>query len=308
MRYYRDYQHYRTAWEDAFRSTPPIPLNIDIELSATCNLRCGFCFLQDPKYQTIKHTPSMPHHLAVEAIYQAYTLGVPAIKLNWRGESTLHPKFTKITELAASFEFHEIICNTNGNCPEEAIDGLMACTKVIFSLDSMDKGQYESMRKGGKIRDIMRTINILIEKGHKNIHVRRVITKENQDEDFVQIAKSAWKSFVNVSEHYCMDRNSDKKMQLSSKNQKARTYCGYPSQRLVVASNGDIFPCCVDYFGEMKLGNIQYNSLYEVWNSKKLNSLRRNLKINNQGEWSNQCKNCTSWMAYESNEKEKLNA
>ena len=65
-----------------------IPLCIDIETAAICDLACPFCFRQ------FAATPDniIDASFCYNLIDQAAELGVPSIKFNWRGEPLLHPK------------------------------------------------------------------------------------------------------------------------------------------------------------------------------------------------------------------------
>jgi len=285
---YKSYNDYREDWKNAAKQTPKIPLNVDVELSAVCNLECPFCFLQNKKYQ--KPEPAfMPTEVAVEVINEAAKLGVPALKFNWRGEPTLHPQFNEILMYASKKNFWDIIVNTNGNFRYSKLAGLSVATKVIFSIDTFDFDLYKQMRKGGDLAKVLLNVNFLFYNKHKNIVLRRIITEENKNEDFKGIAKKLITD-VKVSEHYAFERVENKKMNIP------RTYCEYPSQRLVVATNGNVYPCCIDYFETMKLGNIKSDKLIDIWNSKKLVDLRSELK---KGNFQGVCANCTSWLSYD---------
>jgi len=286
------FKKYRELWAQAHIKTPAMPLNVDIELSAICNLKCPFCFLSNPKHEQPHKFMSLD--LAIQTINAAQRMGVPAIKLNWRGESTLNPNFTRIAEYAATMDFHEILLNTNGNYNEMALDGLLACTKVMFSLDSMVPATYKKMRCGGDLFRVATNIQRLIESGHRNIWVRRVITADNKSEDFVRAVRDAFCDKVKVAEHYCFDRVKGQDRPAE------RVYCGYPSQRLVVACDGGIYPCCVDYDCTMKLG--EATRLKEAWAMAQ--NLRECLKANDKQYFTDVCKNCTSWMAYKSPKRE----
>jgi len=302
MRYYATYQHYRKAWQDAKYRTPTIPLNLDIELSTVCNLQCPFCFTQDKAFKLLKLKPYMEKDLALYIIEQAHFIGIPALKFNWRGEATLHPDFTEIMKFAKKKDFYDIIINTNGNVPDSALEGLKLATKIIVSLDTFGKDQYAKLRKKGDLRTVINTINYLIDSGHNNISVRRVLTKENNNEDFHHIAKTVFGDKVKTSEHHCFDRNTLESYSIT-KLDKKRTYCGYPSQRLVIGTNGDVFPCCVDYFETMKLANIEKDDLQTIWEDIILYNLRKNLKQNIFFK-NTQCLDCTSFMAYNVPERE----
>ncbi|MCK5358311.1 MAG: SPASM domain-containing protein [Elusimicrobiales bacterium] len=289
---YKSYADYRTAWSIAPTEKPPIPLNIDIELSAVCNLKCPFCFTQNKNYK--QKNKFMPLNLAKSIIDQASDIGVPALKFNWRGESTIHPEFSTILEYAKSKgTFYDLLVNTNGNYISDAIDGLLSATKVIFSVDSFEPETYEKMRKGGDLKLLLKNIEEL--KNH-NIILSRVITKSNKNEDFKGKAKELFGN-IEIREHYVFERSKEVKTAIK------RVYCGYPSQRLVISIDGGFYPCCVDYFETMKLGNFCQNSIMNIWESKQLNKIISGLKKN---IFSNQCKKCTSWISYVNKKREAL--
>jgi len=178
---YSSYDEYRNAWKDAYKNDPPIPLNVDIELASVCNLKCPMCFYGEAEWNNEMMKPSfdgkpkkrlMPSEMARSIIDQCAELGVPALKFNWRGESTIHPEYSDILKYAAykwrilvdngyinidvgtgmpfttsdKFSsllcFHDILVNTNANCKDHAIDGLMAATKCMISLDSTFNHKY----------------------------------------------------------------------------------------------------------------------------------------------------------------------
>lgn len=309
---FANHHTYRDAWSKAFREDPPIPLNVDLELASLCNLACPYCFwgeddfnakMREKGWDGIVKKRFMPTDLAKKIIDECSALGVPAIKINWRGESTLHPDFTEIVRYASNKtpRFHDLLINTNGNCPPQAIDGLSLATKVMISLDSLDPTTYPKMRVRGNLTNALNTVYALSARSHPNLWVRRVITKVNRDEDFVGKARSLFGPGVHVSEHFCFDRNVDEHHQMNDPvlaEKFDRTYCGYPSQRIMVSSSGLCYPCCVDYDETMPIGNVYKQTLGEIWHGDAMQNLRKTLRANNTEAMSKTCQNCTSWMAY----------
>ena len=302
---------YREAWDRAHFEDPEIPLNVDIELASVCNLKCPFCFWGSDKFNadmqklSFDNKPKkrfMETELAINIINEAAELKVPALKFNWRGESTLHPDFSYILQDARrqrdtdnSF-FHEIILNTNGNFPDSAIEGIMATTKVIFSIDSFLRETYQRMRRGGSLDLAIDNVKKIISRGHENIVVRRVMTEDNASEEFALEATAIFGKNVSVSEHYCFNRNEVESLDME------RTYCGYPSQRLVIASDGTVYPCCVDFENQMMIGYYGavelYGDIKSIWQNPNLKNLRRELKKDIFN--SEICADCKSFMAYKS--------
>lgn len=311
---YHSYSKYREAWEKADTEDPPVPLNVDLELASICNLRCPMCFIPDPNFEKFISQKSddgrplrrlMPKELAFKIIDQCAEIGVPALKFNWRGESTLHPDYSEIVKYAKSTPgspFLELLANTNANCPDKSIVGLMACTKVMISLDSMVPETYAQMRVGGHLEDAKGRISQLVFRGHPNIWVRRVLTKLNYKEPFFDQVKKEWGEKIKVSQHYCFDRNEKISNEISGcdhDESKSRRYCSYPSQRLVITSTGRVYPCCIDLHETMQVGDITKQSISEIWAGEPIKDLRKRLRSIETSTWSETCKNCESWMSYD---------
>jgi len=331
---------YRRAWDNAYTQDPAVPLNVDIELASVCNLTCPFCFISDSKFDEMIRQPSqdgksrrrlMPTEMALRLINECAAIGVPALKMNWRGESTLHPDYSKIlahtkklfwrhdgtpvlaAEGAVSGSpadykpaFHDILVNTNDNCRDEAIPGLMAATKVMVSLDSLNPATYAVMRRGGSLPRAIEVVKELIRRGHPNIWVRRVLAKENKHEPFFKMVRAEFGEAVKVSEHFCFDRNEGATHSESGcdHDDMDRTYCGYPSQRIVVASSGLCYPCCINLHETMPVGDLRRQTLLEVWNGEPMKRLRSELRA---GQYKSEaCKNCVSWMSYDAPQRAKV--
>ena len=318
-------QEYRSAWSSADKADFSVPLNLDIELAAACNARCPFCLYGDKDWAQSMAEPDwdghakrrfMPKSMALLLIEEAAEMGIPAIKLNFRGESTLHPDFTAIARRARRMQdwrknrmvsgFYDILLNTNGNCPAKALDGLMYCTRVTVSLDTMDEAIYEKVRPGLSIEEAWGTIDWMVSKGHRGIMVRRVVCKENREEDFKKAVLARWAKGVRVSEHHAFDRNPCRQESTHGEDPKdwPRRFCGYPAQRIIVEASGRIQPCCVAWKGEFDCGVYPGVSLADYWKSPSrrmlVDELRRGVLQNPK------CVACTSFAAYNRPEREAL--
>lgn len=324
MAVFATHEDYRRAWAEAYKSDPPVPLNIDIELASLCNLACPFCFWGEAKFQEEMLKASsdgkakkrlMPTDLAIQLIDEAAKIGVPALKFNWRGESTLHPEYSRILQHARFRPrptngtaplaggdgylpaFYELLVNTNANCKDRAVDGLMAATKVMISLDSTIPEIYAQMRVNGRLERALEVSRELIRRKHPNLWIRRVITKVNRDEPFAEnVRRILGPDGYKVAQHYAVNRSKDQDHQMDNPESYERTYCGYPSQRIMVAADGTCFPCCVDTDGTMPMGVFNGGNLLEIWNGEEFRKLRADLRQNKLT--SEICKRCESWMAY----------
>ncbi len=124
-----------------------IPLCIDLEVAAVCDLACPHC------YRQYIATPDkiMKAELVYKLIDQAAEINVPSMKFNWRGEPLLHPELPKFIKYAKEKGILETIINTNATMMNEKVannlidSGLDIC---IYSFDGGTKKTYEKMRPG----------------------------------------------------------------------------------------------------------------------------------------------------------------
>lgn len=325
------FDSYREAWAKAYKEDPPVPLNVDIELASICNLACPMCYYgeadfikemkEEKDWDGGKKRRFMPADMAFRLIDECADIGVPALKMNFRGESTLHPQYWQIMGYARSkalkkwpeeswsldyedrVSFYEILVNTNANCNDKAIDGLMSATKVMVSLDSMVPETYEKIRVNGKLERALEVIGELRRRQHPGLWVRRVVTTINREEPFIAQVKEKFGEDIHVSEHFAFDRNHYAHLALEKEDFETdkwkRTYCGYPSQRLIVTASGLCLPCCVDWRQELSVGDWPRQTLLEIWNGDPMRRLRENLRADRVGDPKGICANCTSYMAYQ---------
>lgn len=309
------YQEYRKAWDSADKVDPPIPLCVDLELASLCGLKCPMCYWGDSGFQSEMKAVDfdggsmkrqMPIELALRLIDEAYSIGVPSMKFHGRGDGIHHKNYSEILTYARieGGKDWDLLVNTHGNGGPDKIGGLMAASKVMISLDSTRQPTYAKMRAGGRLGAVIWTIEELIQRGHNNVWVRRVITDLNKEEDFVMECRNIFGPKVHISEHFAFNRRNSQRTSAThyeDEQEWEREYCAYPSVRLMVTASGQVLPCCVDWRAEMVVGNVYEQSLKEIWNGEKITKLREELRA---GKFSSKiCQRCTSFQAYRRQEK-----
>ena len=132
---------------DAFAAAGMAPLCVDIEVAAVCDLACPFCYRQ---------FIATPDKIIDEALFrrivdQAAELGVPSLKLNWRGEPLLNPKLPEMVDYAKRKGILETLINTNATTLDEKKARALieaGLDLIIYSFDGGSKQSYERMRPG----------------------------------------------------------------------------------------------------------------------------------------------------------------
>lgn len=141
---------------------PSKPNRLILELSQNCNLNCIMCGFGGKPISSFRF---MSEELIQTIIKQGDFLSdLHEIRLNGRGESTLHPGFIKIVEyLSELFPKARLTLFTNLMFQDEKIlDNLLENNVNLFvSIDSPKKENLEFIRKGTRFDLLMRRIKML---------------------------------------------------------------------------------------------------------------------------------------------------
>lgn len=288
-----EYKKYRERYEQwpRMRRLSDFPVHLDLELSSACNLRCPMCptvYIDDPSFEKFKEgnmAAMMPMDMFKKAIDEGSQYGdFCSIKLNYRGESTLHPQIVEMISYASDAGVIDIMVNTNGNYPislnKEMVDA--GLTWVAFSLDAIRPETYGICRKGGNFFDAYAAaLDMCKHVDRLHVQVGYVVQRMNKDEtdEFVEFWARMPVHRILVSDAY----NSgglikNEKAILTKKYVSANDSFCCPQlwQRVVVWNDGRMFPCCHAWNApdDLYLGNISDMTIRDAWHSVKLQNLR----------------------------------
>ena len=292
------YISYRTEWYLArhFAILPKRPLNVDIELSDACNLRCTMCVHGMDGLPNVGH---MDEGLAERLILEASSLKIPAIKFNWRGEPGLHPKLIDYIRLASSLGFADIQINTNlVSFTSQKIHELVnsGIHRIIVSCDGATKETYESIRIGSSFDRLIANLTLISELkrlGRRRFpKVRIQFVKQQSNYHEVDLFLDKFKVYADdlrISE--VSNRGADGVVSVGDQIAVGRRRCEQPWQRLIISKDGSIHPCCNDWDQLYSIGHVADTSLAKAWNSDKLNDLR-DVNLQQTLDSHYMCKNC----------------
>ena len=324
-----DYLNYRNNWNNQpnkiikhkintnkFNDKKIIPLCLDIETAAICDLACPFCFRE------FTATPDkiIDESVCYDLIDQAAKLKIPSIKFNWRGEPLLHPKLPKFINYAKEKGILETIINTNatqlkGGLAEELIKS--GLDFIIYSFDGGTKATYEKMRPGrfkqNKFEDVYNNIKnfkLLKDKFNSKFpytKIQMILMKEtfNEKKEFFDNFKE-YVDDVSLSQYTergakisDLDENSLSqyhhalalhKLPIGTpylrdaygniKIATGRKPCEQPFQRLLVTYEGRVAMCCYDWGATYPVG---YTNSKAFDNLKDYSSVIKKAKDNKKG-------------------------
>ncbi|MCO4783740.1 MAG: SPASM domain-containing protein [Candidatus Cloacimonetes bacterium] len=292
------FKEYRLKWNKAANDNylPDFPLHLDIELSDACNLKCAYCA---QGLGMVTDVGFINNDFAYGLIDQAVEMGICSLKFNWRGEAALNPILPDLVKYAKDKGILEVQMNTNG-LPKKK-DILIECAKngmdrLIFSVDGFSKESYESVRIGGNYDTLVKNIHRLLDWKKENDQakpfVRLQMVRSNVTAHEVDDFIAYWQDKVDdVRISDVMDRGQGGSFSVGDRKTIGRRRCPQPYQRLIVARDGRVSPCCADWDQKFVVGDATKDSLKDIWKNKRMTAMRT-VQEKDQHDKIDICKNC----------------
>lgn len=265
----------RAVTERLGPSTPPI---IQIEPTNLCNLRCVSC----SAWRAHRAQGFMPLPLFKKIIDDASSIRVSEIRLWLHGEPLLHPHFG---EMVAYIKQKGIAVHiiTNGSAlsgrksREILSAGVNFMDIVRISVLGYSREVHELVMKGVQHDRVVKNIQNFVEARNQlglsgpRISVVNYDLPENMKERdiFVEFwsKKVDWVSVGSISQSFASFNTGNGPTAIRT------TTCGDP-EHMWVFWNGEVTRCGQDINGEYIFGNLEHQSITEVWNCQGLKDLR----------------------------------
>ncbi len=261
-------------WFHRFKRVPKFPLNIDIESSSDCSLKCDHCFRQ---YMDMKESGRMEMDLYRKIVDECAARGLFTLKFSMRGEPTLHPQIAEMVLYAKQSGIKEVWINTHGGHLTEAMaEGFVKagldCLTVSF--DGLGE-MYESIRIPLKYEESIERLRTLAAV-RKRLGARKPLIK----------VQTLWSAIKDDPEAYLrvMRPLVDKVSYNIDFDFKAIHFVPDPNyvcyrlwQRLAITSSGDILKCPSDFEKDEVFANVRDRSIKEVWDTLQEQERRRHL-------------------------------
>lgn len=253
------------------------PLYLLIEPTSICNLRCKMCFQTDKFFSDKNNMGFIDFDFYKDLIDQAVVGGTKALTMASRGEPLLNKKFPEMLDYAGG-KFFELKVNTNAMLMDEKMSHKLLendITDLVFSIDSADKEQYESMRVGAKFETVLKNIdnfNRIRERYYPNSKtVTRISGVKCSSEQDMERFTSFWSKYVDeVAYVNCVNRKDS----YNNAKTELKTSCKLLWSRMYIWWDGVCNPCDFDYRSNLGIGNAKEKSLKEIWLGDRLQQVR----------------------------------
>ncbi|MEW5772134.1 MAG: radical SAM/SPASM domain-containing protein [Thermodesulfobacteriota bacterium] len=278
----------RYAWNTypKKRKVAAFPLNIDIEVSSVCQLKCTHCFRQ---YMDIGENGFMPLDLYRSIVEECGRHGLFTLKFSMRGEPLLHPDIVEMVRLAKAAGIREVWINTNGGAiTEKLARGIIGAGVdwVTMSFDGLGE-HYEAVRIPLKYEESLEKLKTL----------RRV--RDELGANTLLNVQAIWSSIKHDPQAYIrlmkgiVDRvayNPDMHFDHNTSVPDPGFVCPRLWQRLCITSTGNYLKCPSDFTMQDILGNAREIGVKQAWD--ELQGRQRRLHLEGRRLESRVCSVC----------------
>ena len=282
------------------------PAYMHIELTNACNLRCVMC----PRSEMKRPVGYMSMELFRSIIDQVPKNSIPAMCLQNFGESTMHQNLVEMIKYAkANPNVGEVHLLTNCTLLDEKLSRELLESKIDMiglSFEGVDKKTYESLRVGADFEkvagNIKRLLQIQREIGAKDTVINIQMTRMKETEEKIDGFIRRWQPYLNYNDGIRIKFYDTWAGQVKDRSVKSfddiSGYCKMPENNMVVLWNGDVTICCKDCFGKQIIGNLNRQSIKQIWQGGEYELIRKLMRTGQQGKIE-LCKNCTDWHKWE---------
>jgi len=293
---------------------PRRPQAINVEITAICDARCIHC----PREDMERSQRPMPLDLFKKLVDEAAELGVPDLCPNGFGEILTMRSFDEHLAYARSKPHRfRILVNTNGfRMDDEKIESFLRheVDLLNITLDGATAETFEKIRVRLKLDQIEDNIRRLIKTRNDRgmtvpkIRVGMIAIPQNKHEHRALLAK--WQGvadFVGIggftNRAGSLDENElipDAAQRLPSESQaievgrRAARSCVLPFRDMNIWADGRAVLCCDDWNEEHVVGDLNTQTLSEIWHGPALKHARSR-HIAGLGEELEICRRCNMW-------------
>lgn len=276
------------------------PVQLVLEVVAACNLSCRAC-----PYPNLKREKGVMSDDLYEKIVSEIGRNSPNETNLWfafMGEpTTLGEKLFRMIKLAKDKGIKNTSLNTNATLiTGQMIDWIFqsGIDKIYISVDAASADSYGKIRIGGDFQKVKEnTLKLLAKRKEKGLKKPEVITQfismeenSNEEESF----KEYWPSVGAIAK---IRRKLGWGGQIESKDlniaQSDRNMpCPWIMRQMVVLWDGRVAQCDADYEGIYSAGDINKQTIFEVWNGE----LKKRREKHLGGDFDFMpCSQCNDW-------------
>ena len=292
--------------------TVEFPTHVVLSVAMPCNAKCPHCPYTETNSELRLRYADTPFVSPVLFRKIARECGEHGayLRITGGGEPMLHPAdMSKLIEYARNHGAR-IWMNTNGSMfTDEMVDRLLTCgTDLIeFSVDAAEPEVYKIVRAGLDWDELLSTMRAFLRRRQELKAPTRIVCSMVVQEiikDKIQQYVKFWREEIGVDEVILRkfltwgsttslnpDHSADPEPYL---NKIEGDPCPYPFHRLNIDTRGKVEVCGFDISGRTNFGDINHQTIKEVWRGSAFEWWRQ-MHVERRGGEIPLCRECPDW-------------
>lgn len=280
----------------------------NIELTNRCPMKCVMC----PRTHAMTRSlGNMDFNVFKKAIDELEEINQNfkdsnRLWLHHFGESLVHKEFAKFISYASNKGYKTCLSiNPYVLNKERAKDLLNSNIYLLYlSLDGHDDESFYKFRGVKNAYELSKQniLQLLDLKLKNNSAVRVMLSMIDfyDNKDSIKKVKNYWENKAGIEKFLLksfetwtgdIKEINELKHEENKSVKKGNTIiCNLPFEKMTILWDGTVVPCCFDFNGRYKLGNIKEKTLKEIWNDKPMQELRNEFISGNVKN--SLCRNC----------------
>lgn len=267
------------------------PISLMVESANACNFRCHYCYLSalekqnnNKRFNTIMSFNSF-EKLIIDA--KQFPQRIKTVIFARYGEPLINPKLPEMIGLAKRAQvcqLTKVITNASLLRPELNYKLLHAGLDVLrISIQGLTEQQiYETCGYKINFAEFLENIAHFYKyRGNCKVFIKildKLVESKDEEKKFFNIFgdicdEIAIEHLIDI-ENEDLAKKQDYVINMMGEFGQSVDVCSSPFYSLNICANGNISPCCADVKEDIVFGNIEHDSIYDIWNSKKLNLFR----------------------------------
>ncbi len=299
-----------------------MPTFVSVEPANICQLRCPEC----PVGMWNKETsPAKAERLMRMEVFERVLAQVQktahTMQFYFQGEPLLNKQLPEMIALAHQAGLYTIVSTNAQALSHNTAEALVksGLNRIIVSIDGFSEESYTAYRVGGSLEKALDGLRYLreakdcygssicielqvlrlrtnehewqwIRSHYKRLGATRLVFKTAQLYDYEH-----GNPLMPSDERYSRYKQGGNGTYHLHRSWVRQHWYTHPCFRLwsgcVITTTGDVLPCCYDKEHKYSLGNLQHQSLSDIFHSQKANTLRKKV-LKEQDHMLEMCKNC----------------
>ena len=260
-------------FEWLYKDFPP---TVRVETTNLCNARCVTC----PREEMTRESGIMDMDLYKKIIRECAKNHIGCIHLHNFGEPLMDKHLSDRIKMAKEVGISYVKIFSNGSLltSEKALELIESgLDEIKISIDGYTKETFEKIRKRLNYDVVINNISTFMRiRESNNRKTPKVVLNFVRTENNIQEEKAFIEKWTGEVDKISIDKAHNWGVHhfIPLKNSRFHKPCLRVWNTFTILWNGDVALCCLDYDGQVILGNVEKDDIANIWHGERLMEIR----------------------------------